>query len=193
MPIRLRLTTTDDPVFRVLASEQVREVMRRYSSDDPGPDVPGGLPAYVAEDVGPDEERAHDRVHDSEHDRVHGAEDPAPPTPLGCVALSPLGQSEHPSETGAAEIKRMYVRETARGRGVARRLLAAVENLAAERGTRILKLEVGQRQPEAVALYTSAGWQRIDCYGYWKDEPLVICLQKVLTATPAVDRAAGVA
>jgi GNAT superfamily N-acetyltransferase len=167
VPTILRPTTTDDPAFRELAAEQVLEVMRRYSSDDPGPDVHGGLPALVAE-----------RMPDP-HETLPGGH-PAGPGPalLGCVALSPL-------EPGVAEVKRMFVREGARGQGIARRLLAGIEQVAEESGTGILKLEVGTMQPEAVALYESAGWLRTDCYGYWKDEPLVICMQKSLPGSAA--------
>ncbi|MCS5715337.1 GNAT family N-acetyltransferase [Herbiconiux sp. CPCC 205716] len=173
--ITLRTTTTDDPAFRELEREQVADVMRRYSSDDPGPAVHGGLPAVVAE------RRATDARADAGA-TAHG------PVPLGCIALSPLGETGA-TEAGTdewreSEIKRVYVRETARGQGVARRLLAAMEELARERGTHILKLEVGQMQPEAVALYTSEGWERTDCYGYWKDEPLVICMRKRLHPRP---------
>jgi GNAT superfamily N-acetyltransferase len=158
--ITLRTTTTDDPAFRELEQEQVADVMRRYSSDDPGPSVHGGLPAVVAE-------------------QSQGEGDVR--IPVGCIALIPLGEGDD----AEAEIKRVYVRESARGQKVARRLLAAMEEIARAGGTRILKLEVGQMQPEAVALYTSEGWQRTDCYGYWKDEPLVICMTKRLDAFPA--------
>lgn len=161
--ITLRTTTTDDPAFRELEQEQVADVMRRYSSDDPGPSVHGGLAAVVAE-------------------QSQGDGDVQ--IPVGCIALSPLGDGDGDDGSTEAEIKRVYVRETARGQKVARRLLAAMEQIAREGGTRILKLEVGQMQPEAVALYTSEGWQRTDCYGYWKDEPLVICMMKQLDALP---------
>jgi putative acetyltransferase len=60
---------------------------------------------------------------------------------------------------GFAEVKRMYVRGAARGAGVAQALLAHVENVAREAGVPVLRLETGVRQPAAVRLYESAGFE----------------------------------
>jgi putative acetyltransferase len=60
---------------------------------------------------------------------------------------------------GFAEVKRMYVRERARGQGVAQALLAHVEDVTREAGVFILRLETGVRQPAAVRLYESAGFR----------------------------------
>lgn len=73
-----------------------------------------------------------------------------------------------------AELKRMYTAPAARGRGVARRVLAAVEDSARAHGRRRLILETGDRQPEAVGLYTSCGYELIDNFGYYRDEPGVL-------------------
>ena len=59
---------------------------------------------------------------------------------------------------GDAEIKRMYVIAAHRGRGIARAVLAELERTAAAAGRRPMVLETGDRQPEAVALYTSSGY-----------------------------------
>ena len=98
--------------------------------------------------------------------------------PVGCVALGELGD-------GVGEVKRMYVDLAARGSGLGRLLLEGVEGLAVERGYRRLRLETGTEQPEALRLYGSAGWRRIECYGFWKDDPSTICLQKALSAADA--------
>jgi GNAT superfamily N-acetyltransferase len=68
-----------------------------------------------------------------------------------------------------AELKRMFTIPAARGRGVARRLLATVEESARADGRRRVILETGDRQPEAITLYESAGYQRIEDFGYYKD------------------------
>jgi GNAT superfamily N-acetyltransferase len=73
-----------------------------------------------------------------------------------------------------AELKRMYTAPAARGRGVARRVLAAVEASARAQGRGRLILECGDRQPEAIALYTACGYDRIDNFGYYRDEPGVL-------------------
>jgi GNAT superfamily N-acetyltransferase len=93
--------------------------------------------------------------------------------PVGCVALARLS-------TGVGEVKRMYVDPAARGRRIGRLLLDAVEDLAVERGYRLLRLEAGTQQPEALRLYDSAGWSRIECYGYFKDHPSTVCFEKPL-------------
>jgi GNAT superfamily N-acetyltransferase len=61
----------------------------------------------------------------------------------------------------AAEIKRMYVVPTARRRGLARVLLAALEDAARELGYAIVRLDTGPRQPHAQALYEAAGYRPI--------------------------------
>jgi GNAT superfamily N-acetyltransferase len=61
----------------------------------------------------------------------------------------------------AAEIKRMYVVPSARGRGLARVLLAALEDAARALGYRIVRLDTGPRQPHAQRLYEAAGYRPI--------------------------------
>ncbi|MGO9973959.1 MAG: GNAT family N-acetyltransferase [Solirubrobacteraceae bacterium] len=58
----------------------------------------------------------------------------------------------------ACEIKRMYVVPDARGRGVARALLGALEDAARARGYTVARLDTGPRQPGARGLYESAGY-----------------------------------
>lgn len=62
---------------------------------------------------------------------------------------------------GTCEIKRMYVVPQARRSGVARALLAALEDAARGLGYRIARLDTGERQPHAVALYEAAGYRRV--------------------------------
>ena len=62
----------------------------------------------------------------------------------------------------ACEIKRMYVAPAARGQGVARRLLDALERAARELGYAIARLDTGPDQPHARALYESAGYVEIE-------------------------------
>ena len=61
----------------------------------------------------------------------------------------------------AAEIKRMYVVPAARRRGVARALLAALEDAAHELGYTTVRLDTGPRQPHAQALYEASGYRPI--------------------------------
>ena len=82
-----------------------------------------------------------------------------------------------------SESKRMYVAPAARARGLARVMLAHLERTAAESGAEAMILETGTAQPEAMALYESAGYTSIPSFGYYKDEPLNRCYGKVLGAT----------
>ena len=65
---------------------------------------------------------------------------------------------------GVAEIKRMYVVPEARGRGVARALLAALEDAARDLGYDRVRLDTGPRQLAAEHLYRSAGYEEIPDY-----------------------------
>ena len=84
-----------------------------------------------------------------------------------------------------AEVKRMYVRTAARGRGFARAMLAELERTARAAGHDRIILGTGSKQPEAVALYRSAGYTDVTPFGYYADTPLSIHLGKDLTANPA--------
>jgi GNAT superfamily N-acetyltransferase len=82
--------------------------------------------------------------------------------------------------TSTAEIKRMYVAPSARRTGMARRMLAHLEAAAVKAGRSVMILETGTAQPEAIALYTSSGYERIDDFGYYKDKPLSRCFARRL-------------
>ena len=64
-------------------------------------------------------------------------------------------------QDGAAEIKRMYVAPAARGRGLARQLLRALEDAARDLGYTTVRLDTGPHQAHAQALYESSGYRRI--------------------------------
>jgi GNAT superfamily N-acetyltransferase len=64
-------------------------------------------------------------------------------------------------DADACEIKRMYVAPEARGRGVARILLGALEQRASALGYKIARLDTGPTQPGAQHLYESAGYTTI--------------------------------
>ncbi len=66
---------------------------------------------------------------------------------------------------GFGEVKRMYVRESARGRGVARALLSRIDMETAAAGLAVLRLETGARQSAAMRLYERAGFRRCEPFG----------------------------
>lgn len=65
---------------------------------------------------------------------------------------------------GVGEVKRMWVEPDLRSRGLARRLLTALEDLARDLGYARVRLDTGREQPHARALYLSAGYLEIDDY-----------------------------
>lgn len=69
-----------------------------------------------------------------------------------------------------AEIKRMFVTADFRGCGFARQVLARLEDLARELGATRVVLETGPRQPEAVRLYETSGYRRLDGFGHYAAE-----------------------
>lgn len=83
-------------------------------------------------------------------------------------------------ESGSAEIKRMYVAPQARGRGLGKLILAALIAWAREHGVRRVVLETGNRQAEAVGLYTGAGFAQIPNFGYYAGLDASLCFELVL-------------
>ncbi|MFE9925772.1 GNAT family N-acetyltransferase [Streptomyces sp. NPDC005774] len=81
---------------------------------------------------------------------------------------------------GDAELKRMYVIEQMRGRGLARRVLTALEDDARAAGRLRMVLETGTQQPEAIALYTSSGYEPCEKFGYYRFHDNSRCYAKAL-------------
>lgn len=82
---------------------------------------------------------------------------------------------------GDAELKRMYVVPEARGRGLARRVLALLEEDAREAGRARMVLETGVHQPEAMALYTSSGYEPArEKFGHYRFHEESRCFVKPL-------------
>lgn len=92
---------------------------------------------------------------------------------VGCGALVDRG-GEY------AEIKRMYVRPSGRGAGVGRAILEALVARAQARGLRQLRLETGNAQPEALALYERAGFRPRGPFGEYREDPLSVFMERDL-------------
>jgi GNAT superfamily N-acetyltransferase len=65
-------------------------------------------------------------------------------------------------DPGVGEVRRLWVDPDQRGLGIARRLMGALEDAARGLGLTGLRLVTGERQPEAIALYTATGWTLTD-------------------------------
>jgi GNAT superfamily N-acetyltransferase len=129
----------DDADVQRLSADQQAEVRARYDGKDEPGTPPSAADINVVLVARADDDEA-----------------------LGCGALRALAAD-------AAEVKRMYVAPSARGRGVAKALLAALEDAARERGWTTLRLETGPRQPEAIGLYSRAGYRPIAAFGAYVD------------------------
>jgi len=66
-----------------------------------------------------------------------------------------------------AEVKGMYTREAARGKGVGKALLARLEQEARDAGKPVLRLETGTLQAEAISLYERCGFQACGPFGHY--------------------------
>ncbi len=97
---------------------------------------------------------------------------------VGTTAIGCAGMRRHDDDT--VEVKRMFVRPEHRRRGHARRLLAAVEDRARVQGFRRVVLETGRVQPEAIALYTSSGYEQIEGFGHYRCSPLSLSYAREL-------------
>jgi putative acetyltransferase len=80
------------------------------------------------------------------------------------------------------ELKRMYVSPRGRRQGVAKKLLAFLESQAIGSGCKLLRLETGPYQHEALALYTSAGYEGRGPFGDYAHDPLSVFMQKRIAA-----------
>ena len=96
---------------------------------------------------------------------------------LGSIALLVIAP-------GHAEMKRMFVQTEARGIGLGRRLLNALEEVACHRSITRISLETGIKQPEAIGLYRASGYQDCPPFGNYKADPLSLFMTKRLPPWP---------
>ena len=143
--IVIKAVPYDDPVATALRTDLLADLAARYGSDD-GDSTP----------IGP-----------GDFDPPHGGFLVAwlDGHAAGCVGWRGHGDRE-------AELKRMWVATGARGRGVAKALLAAVEGAARTAGKTRMVLETGVEQPEAMSLYEASGYHAIGNSGHYADSPL---------------------
>jgi GNAT superfamily N-acetyltransferase len=148
----LREELLDEPGGRAMIAGFEEDIAERY----PGW-TPGNAPGITAEDVTPPDGRLVVAYADG--------------MPSGCGAFKRL-DPDH------IEIKRVYVAPEARGRGVAKAIVGRLEELAREAGYSIARLDTGNNQPEADALYRSLGYTEIADYNAnpwasnWYEKPL---------------------
>jgi GNAT superfamily N-acetyltransferase len=151
MPIEARRIPADSPDALALVAAMVDELAGHY-----GPLVQNSTPSALPADLSP---------------------------PGGCfVALydedgrAVAGGGIKRLNDGLGEIKRMFVVPEARGRGLSRALLGALEDAARQLGYARVRLDTGVKQPIARALYESSGYEAIPDYNdnayaaYWGEK-----------------------
>ena len=151
MSMDLRRTTGSDPLAQQLVEAMVAEMGELYE-----PGLPKGSSARPSE---------------------------LSPPGGGFVVLCEDGRSVAGGgvkrlDEQACEIKRMYVVPEARGRGLGRTLLQALEELARDLGYALARLDTGAKQPGAQRMYERAGYARVADYNgnpyaaYWGEKRL---------------------
>jgi putative acetyltransferase len=150
-------TAPTDPVAVALIAELSAELAARYAAQFPV--VADGRSNYRPDAFNPERDAFVTAWRDGDA--------------VGCGALRQF-------DAHRAEVKRMYVRPAGRGLGVGRLLLSALESRATAKGYRAVLLETGVLQPEAIQLYTQAGYEPHPPWPPYDTRDYALCFQKQL-------------
>jgi GNAT superfamily N-acetyltransferase len=146
----------DDPTVVALTTASIAEMNERHGGD------PGSGPPPRAEDfLPPDGEFLLARLDGH---------------PCGCGGFSRFDDT-------TAELRRMYVVPEARGRGVGKALVDWLLEAARKAGYTRARLETGNRQNEALALYRSTRFRPIPCWGPYADDPKSRCFEREISGS----------
>ena len=89
----------------------------------------------------------------------------------GMLAMRQVAFADPDAQALVAEVQAEYVAPAARRRGCARVVLRHLETTAAAAGADLMVLETGLRQPEAIGLYTAAGYTPVERFGHYAWSP----------------------
>lgn len=92
---------------------------------------------------------------------------------VGCGAYIELKKD-------TVEIKRVFISNEFRGRGLSKIIISELEKWAKEKGYFNVVLETGIKQEAALSLYEKSGYKKIDNYGPYKDLLNSVCMAKIL-------------
>lgn len=92
---------------------------------------------------------------------------------IGCGAFRKF-------DANTVEIKRMYVKVTYRGSGVANTVLSSLEEWASEEGFTKCVLETGNRQIDAIKFYKKSGYRSVTNYGQYAQMEDSNCFEKLV-------------
>lgn len=91
--------------------------------------------------------------------------------PIACAAFKKY-------DNECAEVKRVFIKEKYRGKGISKKLMKQLEVSAKEKGYNYFILECGEPLISAMALYRKIGYKVIPNYGQYKNMPDSICMKK---------------
>jgi putative acetyltransferase len=151
MDIVLRRTSGDDPHFQMLVADLDKDLWARY------PAIQQNFTPF-------------NKIDPSARVVVAYSQN----GPVGCGCFRKM------DDEGTLEIKRMYVRPQSRGKGIAKLVLSELEKWGKDEGFTQAKLETGNNQPEALAVYSGAHYKQIPNYPPYIDIAESICMAKKL-------------
>jgi len=93
---------------------------------------------------------------------------------VGCGSVKIMDQDY-------GEIKRVYVPPKYRGKGISKIIMNSLENFLMNSHIKVVRLETGIHQKEAIGLYTKRGYKRTAPFGTYREDPLSIFMEKNLT------------
>jgi GNAT superfamily N-acetyltransferase len=146
--IAFKRTDSDNPDFRSLISSLDKDLERRYGAQQNFFNQFNKL----------------DKIKNVIIAYLEGA-------PVGCGALRAYNDTD-------IEIKRMFVADEHRGKGIAIQLLNELEVWAGELQFKNCILETGTNQPEAISLYLKCGYEITEAYGHYVGVENSICMTK---------------
>ncbi|SHI80177.1 GNAT family N-acetyltransferase [Wenxinia saemankumensis] len=123
------------------------------------------------------------RLYTPEQNNFLGLEELAAPHVRLFAAMegeSALGTAALAIHEGYGEVKSLFTAEAARGRGVGRALLARLEDVAAEEGLPLLRLETGHELAEAMRLYARTGYVQRGPFGPYAENGSSVFMEKAL-------------
>ena len=160
MTIEIIRTTGADPRSLALRTGMDAETFGMYSGD---------FAAMEPEQL----ERLTTALHTDQADLIEAVIATEDGVDLGHAALRVLPE-------GGFEVKKVYVVPAARGRGVSRLLMTAIEDVARELGETSIRLQTGVKQLEAIALYEKTGYRAIGSFGPYAGLDDLVFMEKTL-------------
>ena len=107
------------------------------------------------------------------------------PDLIGCGAIKYVDCACCDKDIGGyGEIKRVFVKTEARGKGVSKEIMAKLESNARYRKVEVIRLETGIHQPEAIGLYARLGYRRRGPFGEYPDDPVSVFMERRLLPEP---------